>query len=360
MTAAIEISGLSRRYGSVTALQPTDLSIAPGQFVTLLGPSGSGKSTLLAMLAGLLEPSGGRIRIAGRDVTETPAHARNIGMVFQGYALFPHMTVGENVAFPLRMRATPERTVAAGVTEALEMVQLGHLAARYPSELSGGQQQRVALARALVHRPAVILMDEPLSALDKKLREQMQFELRRIHAAIGATIIYVTHDQQEAMTMSDRICVLRDGSILQDAAPDRVYFEPANRFVAEFIGESNILPVSLIERDGGLLRLRLPSGEEVRAPEADAAEQAEAEIMIRPERVTIVAEDASAENAIAATISEVVLTGGLTRLIFRTAWGQPLSATWLTDRGMARLTPGTEVRLGWRVADTVVLRKADP
>ncbi|MDR5884329.1 ABC transporter ATP-binding protein, partial [Caballeronia sp. LZ032] len=214
-TINLQISGLCKRYGDFVALAPTDLDVAQGEFLTLLGPSGSGKTTLLSLIAGLAQADGGSIRINGVDVTDGAPYDRDIGMVFQNYALFPHMTVAENIAFPLQMRKVDAASAKKRVAEALEMVHLPHVAGRYPRELSGGQQQRIALARCMVYRPSIILMDEPLGALDKKLRDHMQLEIKRIHRDLGTTIIYVTHDQEEAMTMSDRICLMDAGKIAQ-------------------------------------------------------------------------------------------------------------------------------------------------
>src|SRR5215212_8528054 len=215
----LAITGLTKRYGSFTALAPTDLEVTEGEFLTLLGPSGSGKTTLLSLIAGLSVPAGGTLHIAGQDATFAAPHERDIGMVFQNYALFPHMTIAENIAFPLKMRRIDNATAAKRAMGALELVRLPQVASRYPKELSGGQQQRIALARCLVYKPSIVLMDEPLGALDKKLRDHMQLEIKRIHRDTGTTIVYVTHDQEEAMTMSDRICLMNAGRIEQLGTP---------------------------------------------------------------------------------------------------------------------------------------------
>ena len=229
--AMIELDGVAKSYGDVHALRRTDLSIAKGEFVTLLGPSGSGKSTLLNLIAGMIAPSAGRIVIDGRDATTLPTNQRGLGMVFQNYALMPHMTVFENIAFPLQVRRLPKAEIRRKVAEALDLIQLGHVADRRPRELSGGQQQRVSLARCIVYNPALILMDEPLGALDKKLREQMQLEIKRLHAELGITMLYVTHDQDEALTMSDRIVLMNGGRIEQQGTPDALYFKPETVFL---------------------------------------------------------------------------------------------------------------------------------
>jgi len=239
---SIRLAG--KRYGAMVALDSITLDIEPGEFVSLLGPSGSGKTTLLGILGGFVQPSSGSVWIGDRDMTYMPPHKRDIGIVFQNYALFPHMTVGENVAFPLRARRLPKSGWAAKVAEALAMVELGGYEERRISQLSGGQRQRVALARAIVFEPRLILMDEPLSALDKQLRETMQIELRHLHKKLGATTIYVTHDQREALTMSDRVAILRNGRMVQVGAPDQLHDHPADSFVASFIGEATLLPVT--------------------------------------------------------------------------------------------------------------------
>ena len=242
--ADVSIRSAARRYGPVVALDDVSIDIAPGEFVSLLGPSGSGKTTLLGILGGFVQPSSGSVWVGGRDITFAPPHKRDIGIVFQNYALFPHMTVGENVAFPLRARRQPKSGWAKKVSDALVMVELSGYEGRRIAQLSGGQRQRVALARAMVFEPQLILMDEPLSALDKQLRETMQIELRRLHRKLGATIVYVTHDQREALTMSDRVAVLRNGRLVQVDTPEHLYDRPRDAFVASFIGEATLLSVT--------------------------------------------------------------------------------------------------------------------
>src|SRR6266571_862769 len=244
---SVDIRAASKSYGAVLALDNVTLSVAPREFVSLLGPSGSGKTTLLGLLGGFIQPSSGSIHFGDRDVTFLPPHKRDIGVVFQNYALFPHMSVGENVAFPLRARRLPKASWPAKVRTALSMVGLSGYEARGIAQLSGGQRQRVALARAMIFEPRLILMDEPLSALDKQLRESMQIELRALHRRIGATIIYVTHDQREALTMSDRVAVMKDGRLIQIDAPERLHDHPADSFVASFIGEATMLPVRRVD-----------------------------------------------------------------------------------------------------------------
>ena len=240
----IHITGLTKRYGDLYALDAVDLDIRSGEFLTLLGPSGSGKTTLLMAIAGFNKPDAGSIRFGNTEMILTPPHKRNVGMVFQSYALFPHMTVAENIAFPLKLRGVSVSDRHERVEEALETVQLSGLGGRNIDQLSGGQRQRVALARAFVFGPRILLMDEPLSALDKKLRERMQIELKHLHEKLGVTTVYVTHDQREALTMSDRIAVINDGRIAQVDTPETIYNRPSNAFVADFIGESTMLPLS--------------------------------------------------------------------------------------------------------------------
>ncbi|TCT11107.1 ABC transporter ATP-binding protein [Paralcaligenes ureilyticus] len=242
----VSIRSASKLYGDLTVLNAITLDIEPGEFVSLLGPSGSGKTTLLGILGGFVLPSSGSVWVGGRDITYMPPHKRDIGIVFQSYALFPHMTVSENVAFPLRARRRPKSSWPKKVRDALEMVELGGYEDRRISQLSGGQRQRVALARAMVFEPKLILMDEPLSALDKQLRESMQIELRQLHKRLGATIVYVTHDQREALTMSDRVAILNKGRLVQIGAPDQLYDHPEDSFVASFIGEATLVPVARV------------------------------------------------------------------------------------------------------------------
>jgi putative spermidine/putrescine transport system ATP-binding protein len=276
----IEITGLVVSLGARRILHGVGLNVRAGEFLTLLGPSGSGKTTLLMAIAGFAMPDAGDIRIGSTDVTMLPPHRRDVGVVFQSYALFPHMTVGDNVAYPLRLRRTPRAEVAARVAGALALVQLEGLADRAIESLSGGQRQRVAVARAVVFRPRVLLMDEPLSALDKPLREAMQIELRRLHRELGLTTVYVTHDQREALTLSDRIAVVDDGRVAQIGTPEKLYTRPKTAFVARFLGESTILPVEVSE---GAVRYH---GHDIRVADIATGEGAQG-LLIRPERLRL-------------------------------------------------------------------------
>ena len=283
----VRFDGVSKTYdGRTDVVRALDLALAPGEFLTLLGPSGSGKTTTLMMLAGFEEPTRGSIWIEGRRIDHVPPHKRGIGMVFQNYALFPHMTVAENLAFPLQMHGVPRDRVPARVRRALEMVRLPDLGGRRPAQLSGGQQQRVAVARALVYEPRIVLMDEPLGALDKQLREQMQLEIKHLHESLGLTVVYVTHDQSEALTMSDRIAVFHHGIVQQLATPAELYERPANAFVASFIGESNRLDGTIDARDAAACRVRLPDGSMLQAtPVGDLAAGAAVVVSVRPESI---------------------------------------------------------------------------
>src|SRR5499427_7710271 len=285
----VQFSDVQKSYdGETLVVKDLNLSIRAGEFLTLLGPSGSGKTTTLMMLAGFEAPTAGEILLDGRAIGRLPPHRRDIGMVFQHYALFPHMTVADNVGFPLSVRRLPAADIAARVERALDMVQLRALASRRPSQLSGGQQQRVAVARALVFEPKLILMDEPLGALDKQLREQMQLEIRRLHRELGVTMVYVTHDQGEALTMSDRIAVFRQGRIEQIGAPEAIYDEPANAFVARFIGENNRVVGTVVEIDGTRCAVRARGGAMLTGTCADRlAPGDEALVSVRPEQIAL-------------------------------------------------------------------------
>jgi putative spermidine/putrescine transport system ATP-binding protein len=279
----LQLVDVSKRYGAVQAVRGASLEVRAGEFVSLLGPSGSGKTTTLMMIAGFEEPTEGSILLAGRQIEHVPPNQRDIGMVFQSYALFPHLSIADNVAFPLKVRRRPRAAIADAVARTLALVGLSDKADRLPRQLSGGQQQRVALARALVYEPKLLLLDEPLSALDKNLREQMQIELRRVHRQVGITTLYVTHDQTEAMTLSDRIVVFNGGRIEQTGAPLDVYDRPVSRFAATFVGDSNILDGRIGDDPAELM---LPCGTRLRSPHPLPADPAgEASLLVRPEHI---------------------------------------------------------------------------
>jgi spermidine/putrescine ABC transporter ATP-binding subunit len=285
--STVDVRGVSKRYGETSALDDVSLTLANGEFFGLLGPSGSGKTTLLRAIAGFVEPDGGEIRIDGQDVSGLPIHRRDIGMVFQNYALFPHMSVYDNVAFSLSVRRTSPGEIARRVGEMLELVRLSGYEGRRPRQLSGGQQQRIALARALVSRPRVLLLDEPLGALDKSLRQQMQIELRQIQREVGITTVFVTHDQEEALTLSDRIAIFRDGYVVQIGTPQAVYERPATAFAAEFLGAANFLTGRVGTRKDGYARVILDDASEVATGDPLPVEATQVRLSIRPEKFSI-------------------------------------------------------------------------
>ena len=324
----LSIRGFNKSFDRFTAVEDVSLEIPQGEFLTFLGPSGSGKSTTLFSIAGLDTPSGGDILIQGRSILDVPPNKRNIGMVFQRYTLFPHLSVRENVAFPLRVRRRPEREIQSKVDAMLALVRLEAFADRLPAKLSGGQQQRVALARALAYDPPVLLMDEPLSALDKKLREDIQLEIRRIHQETGVTILYVTHDQEEALRLSDRIAVFNNGRIEQVGSGECLYRDPATRFVAGFIGDSNFLTARLTAEAGGQCTVVLPDGTAfagARLHASGARDMTAAEIMVRPHAVRFADADASAWG-LAVDIRDITFLGDTVSVLLETAWGQTLWA----------------------------------
>ena len=350
--AQVRLRKLSKAYGGLAAIDGVSFDVPAGAFVSLLGPSGSGKTTTLNLIAGFVAPDAGDILIDERSVADVPPHKRNIGMVFQSYSLFPHMTVADNVGFPLRMRSKLNRQAAQKrIAEMLALVQLSHLGARYPRQLSGGQQQRVAMARALVSAPRLLLMDEPLGALDKKLREQMQAEIRRIHRSVGTTVVYVTHDQSEALTMSDLVVVMHHGRIAQIGTPRALYESPADAFVADFIGDSNLLAASIIESGREGCKVKMHGGTVVATlpPSFAAAPGASAFLLIRPEDMNVQLQ------ACAQSDGREQLTGVITELSFHgdvfklaVAVGDDvLKAKVARERG-GTLAIGRQVILTWR------------
>ena len=358
-SAMVRLAGCVKHYGEVIALAHVDLEIARGEFVTLLGPSGSGKTTILNLIAGMAQPTSGRIFIADVDVTDLPVHKRGLGMVFQNYALMPHMSIFENVAFPLRVRKLPNEEVRHKVNEVLELVKLPQVARRKPRELSGGQQQRVALARAMVYNPSLVLMDEPLGALDKKLREQMQLEIKRLHVELGITMLYVTHDQEEALTMSDRIVLLSGGRIEQMGDPDDLYFRPRSVFAADFLGDSNLLDVSIAgaaEADG--LRLASAIGVELVArPRIPPPPGMALRAMVRPENVSVLrdAEQPADLNVLGGSVLDSILLGGVVKHYVQVGGAVTLVAQELNRAGRGGVARGATVRLGIRPEDILLL-----
>ncbi len=342
---------LSKTYGSVLALSGADLEVSAGEFVTLLGPSGSGKTTLLMMVAGLVLPNSGEVWIDDRLSTYLPPHLRDIGMVFQSYALFPHLTVFENVAFPLRMRRVPESVIARQVPEILDLVRLPETTGRLPRHLSGGQQQRIALARCLVYGPSIVLMDEPLGALDKKLRDQMQLEIKAIQRRLGITVLYVTHDQEEAMTLSDRICLMNKACIEQVDTPQGLYFQPQTLFAADFLGDSNILAGRLAS---GVLEA--PGGVTVRDMTRNGATgDGPVTAVVRPESIRVIGPGEADAGQATGRVESAVFVGGFVRIFVRLPDGVLLQVKREVHAATRLPEAGAEVRLGWPAAATILL-----
>lgn len=354
-TPMVRFENVQKSYdGETFVVKNLNLDIASGEFLTMLGPSGSGKTTSLMMLAGFEPATHGEVFLAGRPINNVPPHKRGIGMVFQNYALFPHMTVAENLAFPLAVRKLGKEEIARKVARALEMVELPDFGTRRPAQLSGGQQQRVAVARALVFEPDLVLMDEPLGALDKQLREQMQYEIKHIHENLGVTLVYVTHDQSEAMTMSDRIAVFNDGVIQQLSTPDRLYESPQNAFVAQFIGENNKLAGVVKTVNGDRCAVTLPDGSEVIAEKVNVAAAGErTTLSLRPERIEIEPEDI--EGTIEGTIEELIYLGDHIRVRMSVAGCNDFIVKVRNRRGVRALAHGQTVRIGWNAADCKAL-----
>jgi spermidine/putrescine ABC transporter ATP-binding subunit len=351
MGVRVRLAGVSKRYQETVALKELNLDIEPGEVLSILGPSGSGKTTALMLLAGIIQPSSGSIEIADKDITALPPYRRDIGVVFQNYALFPHMSVFENVAFPLRRRGVRREQLERDVAQALELVKLGGYGQRYIKQLSGGQQQRVALARALVFRPSLLLMDEPLGALDKQLREHMQIEIKQITKAVGITTIYVTHDQEEALTLSDRIAVLRAGQLEQLGTPETLYNRPVTRFVAEFVGTTNILEGEIV----GDALFRASNGLEVRLGRAGAPARGPAAISIRPERIRL-GTGGEADGARAkGKVLDRIFAGGIVK--YRVAVDGVHLLVFSGNDGMG-VRAGDEVTLGWGREDAHVVDKS--
>ena len=362
---ALVLRGLRKLFGSAVAVDGVDLEVRRGEFLTLLGPSGSGKTTTLRIVAGFMAPTSGSIEIDGSDMTRIPPHRRDVGMVFQNYALFPHMTAAQNIAFPLQMRRRPRFEIKRRVDEALALVKLDGFGDRFPRQLSGGQQQRVALARAVVFEPRLLLMDEPLGALDRKLREALQLEILHVSRQLGATVLYVTHDQEEALVMSDRIAIFSNGQIEQLGSGEDLYDRPASLFVADFIGESNILR-GRYEQDGsggwitrGPWRWRIG---QVAAERAALDSGAAAALVVRPERIRIVGgtdEVPAGTNAVDAAIADVLYLGSDRKYELTMPDGQRAAVREQRDGGGGRQwQSGDPVRLTWSVDDGVLV--ADP
>jgi len=346
----VSFQNVQKTYdGETQVIRNLNLDIYQGEFLTLLGPSGSGKTTTLLMLAGFERPTGGDILFNGRSLSRVPTHQRAFGIVFQDYALFPHMTVAQNIGFPLMVRRRPASEVNVQVAEALAMVELSKFSDRYPLQLSGGQQQRVALARALVFKPALVLMDEPLGALDKQLREQMQLEIKHIQNELSITVVYVTHDQSEALVMSDRIAVYDQGDICQVGHPGELYESPASSFVARFIGESNQIDGKVVARDGDFCTVELERGSVVTARFVNAGEVgSRACVSVRPERIVVNAPRSTYCNEFNATVEELIYLGDHVRI--RVALEEETTGFVVKapiDQDLARIVKGARLRVAW-------------
>ncbi|WP_119459654.1 ABC transporter ATP-binding protein [Rhodospirillaceae bacterium SYSU D60014] len=359
----VSIRDLVKRFGPTTAVDGVSLDVAQGEFLTFLGSSGSGKTTTLFIVAGFEDPTGGDVLIDGRSVLSVAPNKRNIGMVFQRYTLFPHLSVFDNVAFPLAVRRRPRHEIEQAVKETLALVRLEEFAARKPGQLSGGQQQRVALARALVYKPRILLMDEPLAALDKKLREEIQIEIRRIHRELGVTILYVTHDQEEALRLSDRIAVFSHGRVVQVGSGADLYERPADAFVAGFIGNSNFLPARVRGVDAERTAVELPNGAVVAGRTDSAlASGGEASLMIRPEKLFLVngrdAPDANYDCRVDVTLRDSTYLGDSLQREVVTPWGQCLMVRQTGDaEALSHAGTGAALTLCWHSGDARVFRK---
>ncbi|WP_350333953.1 ABC transporter ATP-binding protein [Coralliovum pocilloporae] len=349
--AIVRFENVQKSYdGEILVVKNLNLDVARGEFLTMLGPSGSGKTTCLMMVAGFETATHGEIVLNGRPINNVPPHKRGIGMVFQNYALFPHMSVGENLAFPLQVRGMSKADTEQKVKRALEMVQLGDFVGRRPTQLSGGQQQRVALARALVFEPELVLMDEPLGALDKQLREHMQYEIKHLHENLGISVIYVTHDQSEALTMSNRVAVFNDGIIQQLAPPDDLYERPENSFVAQFIGENNTLRGKVESVDGNQANVVLETGQKVAALAVNCGGVGETtQLSIRPERV-VIGDDAD-QNTLSGTVVELIYLGDHIRCRMEVAGNEEFVVKVPNNHAHTVLNVGQETKIGWFTED---------
>jgi spermidine/putrescine transport system ATP-binding protein len=362
--SVVVLDRVVKHFGSMVAVDRLSLEIRRGEFFSMLGPSGCGKTTTLRLIGGFESPDEGLVRLDGQDVTDLPAYKRNVNTVFQSYGLFPHLSVFDNVAFGLRRKKVAAKEVERRVTEALELVNLAGYGRRRRAQLSGGQQQRVALARALVNRPQVLLLDEPLGALDLKLRKQMQLELKRIQKEVGITFIFVTHDQEEAMTISDRIAVMNKGRIEQLGPPEEVYERPATEFVAEFLGASNLLDGTYGGSQGDWGSVDLDSGAKIRIPvNADRRAGERVRVGVRPEKIQILPAGAGltpTQNMVAATLRSAVFAGVSFQYFFQTKEGREMSAFDRNASGAAVANPGDAVHLAWAPEHTFVIPVVEP
>lgn len=354
------IQNVSKHFGDIKAVDQVTFSIKGGEFLTLLGPSGSGKTTLLNMIAGFFRPTNGVILIGEKDITALPPEKRDVGMTFQNYALFPHMTVAENIAFPLKMKKVPKQEIVDKIKKALELVRLSGFESRHPKQLSGGQQQRISLARSIVFDPSLLLMDEPLGALDKKLRQHMQLELKQLQRKLKMTVVYVTHDQEEALTMSDRIAVMNEGRIEQIDTPDEIYQHPKNWFVADFIGESNFLDGNIIAVNGDNSLIEIPINKKIKGPKYEWMRAGmQVFVLLRPERLNINLEKPiEARNLVSGTIQDDFYVGNISRyLINIPECGFILNVELRNAQETFRFKSGQNVFVSWHVNDTIIIPK---
>jgi putative spermidine/putrescine transport system ATP-binding protein len=349
----VRFESVQKSYdGEILVVKDLNLDVARGEFLTMLGPSGSGKTTVLMMLAGFEPATHGEIYLDGQPINNVPPHKRGIGMVFQNYALFPHMTVFENLAFPLQVRHMDKADIETKVQRALDMVRLGAFGNRRPGQLSGGQQQRVAVARALVFEPTLVLMDEPLGALDKNLREEMQYEIKHIHENLGVTMVYVTHDQSEALTMSNRIAVFEDGIIQQLASPDELYERPQNAFVAGFIGENNRFMGKVLSLNGTTCEVEVEGGQTVRALSVNVAGEGQpTTLSLRPERVVVNPAEGQFVNTVEARVEELIYLGDHIRVRANVCGNNDFVIKVPNASGHAALDPGATMKVGWSAED---------
>ncbi len=357
----VRFENVQKSYdGETLVVKNLNLDVEKGEFLTMLGPSGSGKTTCLMMLAGFEPATHGEIYLNGEPINNVPPNKRGIGMVFQNYALFPHMSVAENLAFPLQVRHHKRAEIKERVDRALDMVELAGFGGRRPAQLSGGQQQRVAVARALVFEPDLVLMDEPLGALDKQLREQMQYEIKHIHERLGVSVVYVTHDQSEALTMSDRIAVFNDGVIQQLSSPDDLYERPQNSFVAQFIGENNKLSGTVKELNGSACSVELATGEIITADPINVARAGErTTLSLRPERVEIAPGENEVPNVLNGEIHELIYLGDHIRAVLKVADAKEFIVKVPNNAGHKTVAEGDKVQVGWQTEDCRALDPID-
>ncbi|WP_027054629.1 ABC transporter ATP-binding protein [Mesorhizobium erdmanii] len=355
MSTSLEMKKIQKWYGGLHVVRDFDLNVDPGEFVTFLGPSGSGKTTALKMIAGFEQPSGGDIMLGSRSIVDVPPYERGIGMVFQNYALFPHMTVAENVAFPLKVRNVAKAETEQKVRRALELVKMGEYRDRFPNQLSGGQQQRIALARAIVFDPSLLLMDEPLGALDRNLREHMKIEIMRIQKELNMTVVFVTHDQDEALVMSDRIAVINEGRLVQVADSNNLYYNPTNRFVASFVGESNLLPCRVDRIDSGAGKVTIGDHASGVSRLNGQARGDSGWLFVRPEHIDIWPQGAvtDVENVLSGVVESALFLGELTRYVVRC--GNESITVKQQNRGQTRFANGTPVSVSWNMGNSTVL-----